>query len=91
MFRVSIYRSYPDLFDFIEEKLEKNDKGNTESNAVSWYRILINLADQNPLELSRATKLGVKESFNFITWKYHEDKKQEMESKKLVQKYNTQR
>ena len=86
VFRLSISRSYTDLFNPPEEKAETNDRGGTKNPALSWYDTLISLADENPLELSRATRLGVREAFNFLVWKYNQVRRTEQASNARTRK-----
>ena len=68
-FRVSTYRQYSGLFGLNnvgEQEEEDLENWNPQHVAKGWYRVLVDLADDDLLKLDAITEQPLKKAFNFM-------------------------
>ena len=96
LFRVHTYRSYSNLFglnDKAEDEEEDEDLEKYDPNQVAkgWYKIIVDLADNDLLKIDDITDQPLKKALNFMAYK--KEKQLEENFKQLQQKrqYDLQR
>jgi len=93
-FRVFTYRQYAGLFGLNEQgepEEESDDSWDAKKIAKGWYRVIIDLADNNIEKIDYVTDQPLKKVLNFMA---HRKEKQLEENFKLLQqkrKYDVQR
>ena len=92
-YRMYIYRQYKLLFGINDLDLESNDHTDMQrlDLARSWYRVIVNLAGDNVLNIDKVTEEPLKKILNFMA--LQKERALEEEQKRLEQKrkYDLQR
>lgn len=86
-YRNYTYRQYKELFGISEKALEAAQAEEVTDKlqvARSWYRVIVNLAGENLLEIDRVTEEPVKKAFNFMA--YQKERVLEAEEKQRQQR-----
>lgn len=79
VYRRNIYNEYASLFDTNEGTTE----GPKDDPAYAWFDMLMALADEKFLNIHKVVDRPFREALNFLAWKKDQDKKLEIEQKKL--------
>ncbi len=86
--RTHLYQSYSALFgigEYAEAESEYQKTANEGmKSAKAWYRILVELANDDPLKIGPVTELGIREALNFMALR--KEKALEERAQQLKQK-----
>lgn len=94
-FRMYTYRQYKVLFGITDKELEDDEASDTlndpQAAARAWYRIIVNLAQDNLLQIDQVTEQPLIKALNFMA--LQKEKVMEENEQKLKQKrqYDLQR
>jgi hypothetical protein len=87
--RNNLYKSYENLFNLNNEGYREEEKPNLSIDEIKkgWYRIIVNLCNENILKMNMVTGLPLIQAFNWLA--FHKDKQQEeLEKKNELQRHN---
>lgn len=93
--RTYIYNQYTKLFDLdiyseLAEEMPHDPNAHTKV-AKSWYKIIVDLAGDNPLNIGPVTELGVKEALNFMALRKERALEEAEKQRKQKREYDLQR
>lgn len=93
--RTHLYQGYSALFGIGEysEVAEDYQKTANEGmkSAKSWYRVLVDLANDDPLKVGPVTELGIREAFNFMALRKERALEERERQLKQKRQYDLQR
>ena len=85
-FRVHMYRQYSGLFGLNDPQMDDEDPEAVDPNKIArgWYKIIVDLADNDVLKIDAITDQPLKKILNFMSLR--KEKQQEENFKQLQQK-----